>query len=158
MAHSTIGISIGTRTIGIAVISNNHLVDWQVKSFKGKMNQQKLYMISGALLSLIAQYDCTEAVFKLPDKPQSYINIIVLKKHLVKAFTRRTISLHFYCLSDIKSRIHPPIHNKQQLTTWAVAHYKELRFVHFKQKRSKTSYYSKLFEAVSVLHIHIHST
>lgn len=158
MAHTITGISIGTRTIGIAVISNGTLVDWQVKSFKGTMNQQKLHMISGAILKLIHRYDCTEAVFKLPNKAQSYISITMLKKHLMKALTRHNISLHFYYLCDIKSKIHPQICNKHQLTTWAVTHYTELRFIYLKQQRLRNPYYMKIFEAVIVLHIHIHGT
>jgi RNase H-fold protein (predicted Holliday junction resolvase) len=156
MAQSIIGISIGTRSIGIAVIRKGQLLDWQMKSFKGRMNQQKLYMISGAVLKLMREYNSSEVVFKMPDKSQAYTNIALLKKHLTKSLTAHKDSIYFYSLSDIKSSLDVSIRNKQRLLEWGASNYRQLKIVYLKELKNKNSYYIKLFEAVAVLHIHIH--
>jgi hypothetical protein len=156
MAQSIIGISIGTRSIGIALIRNGQLLDWQVKSFKGKMNQQKLYMISGAVLKLTREYHSAEVVFRMPDKSQIYTNITLLKKHLTKALTAHKVAIHFYSLADIKSALGPTVCNKQKLLEWGADTYRQLKVIYLKEQKNKNSYYIKIFEAVAVLHIHIH--
>ena len=158
MLQNMLGISIGTRSIGTAVIRKGHLLDWQVKSYKGKMNQQKLHMISGSVLKLFRNYCCNEVVIKVPDKAHTYGNIVLLKKHLTKYFNTRNIQIHYYTLSDIKASLQVPVGNKQDLLQWAVERYIELQIVYRKEMSNKNSYYIKLFEAVAVLHIHIYKT
>ena len=105
MLQNMLGISIGTRSIGIAVIRRGHLLDWQVKSFKGKMNQQKLYMISGAVLKLIRENSSKEVILKMPHKSHIYTNVELLKKHLTKSLATHKIPVHTYSLSDIKTAL-----------------------------------------------------
>lgn len=156
MDQSIIGISIGTRSIGIALIRERQLLDWQVKSFKGKMNQQKLYMISGAVLNLMRKYNSTEVVFKMPDRSQVYENVALLKKHLTKSLMSHNVVIYFYSLTDIKTALGVSIYNKQKLLEWGAGTYKQLKVTYVKELKNKNSYYIKLFEAVAVLHIHIH--
>lgn len=158
MPQNMLGISIGTRSVGIAVFRKGHLVEWQVKSFKGKMNEQKPYMISGAILKLVREYDCKEVVIRMPNKAHNYENVILLKKHLSKSLTNRRIPIYWYSLSDIKEGLDISICNKQELLDWTANNYTQLRLVYAKEKKNKNSYYVKLFEAVAALHIHIHRT
>lgn len=158
MPQNMLGISIGTRSVGIAIFRKKQLVDWQVKSFKGKMNEQKPYMISGAILKLLREYECNEVVLRVPNKAHCYKNIILLKKHLSKSIANRKIPIHCYSLVDIKKGLDVSIRNKKELLDWAVNRYIQLRFVYEKEQKNKNSYYIKLFEAVAVLHIHIHRT
>lgn len=155
MAQSIIGISLGTRTMGVAIMRNRHLLDWQIKTFKGVMNQQKLYMISGAILKLIKDYDAKEITIKMPHKADTHKNITTLNRHLTNILTAHNIAMHYYTLEDIKAAL--GVGNKQELLTWATnGKYKELRFVYAKEQTSKNSYHIKLFEAVAALHTHIH--
>ncbi len=157
MLQNTIGISIGTRTAGIVIVRGGHLIDWQVKSFKGKMNEQKLHMISGAIMKLLKEYDIKEVAMKIPHKAQSHTNVALLKKHLLKTIGSHNIPIHCYSLCDLKSSLHVSVSNKQELLEWGVGRFKELRFVYAKELKNKNSgYYIKIFEATAAVYIHIH--
>lgn len=158
MPQNIIGISLGTRTTGIVIVRGGHLIDWQVKSFKGKMNRQKLFMISGAVIKLLQEYDTTEIIMKIPDKAYSYTNVVSLKKHLEKVFASRKIPIHCYTLTDIKTSLGVSISNKEQLLDWGAKQFKELRRVYAIEQRNANPYYIKLFEALAAIFIHINST
>ncbi|OQP64753.1 hypothetical protein A3860_18515 [Niastella vici] len=156
MLGNSIGISIGTRSIGVAVFEKGHLLEWQVKSFKEKMSTEKLRMISDSVLKLMKDYGCTEVIFKTPYECQTYTNLAMLKKHLVKTLTTCNYSVHFYSISEIKAALGDSIKNKQKLIEWGARTYKQLGAAYEKERKIKNCYYTKLFEAVAVLHVHIH--
>ncbi len=156
MLGNSIGISIGTRSIGIAVFEKRRLEEWQIKSFKEKMSTGKLWMISDSVLKLMQDYGCTEVVFKTPNKCQTYTNVALLKKHLIKTLTEYNYSVYFYSISEIKTALGVSIKNKKKLLEWSVRTYKNLEKAYEKEQEIKNCYYIKLFEAVAVLHVHIH--
>lgn len=118
MLQGIIGISLGTRSIGIVVIRKGQLVNWQVKSFREKMNQQKLHMISGAVLKFIRENNSNTVILKMPHRDHTYATISLLKKHLLKSLITHGISVHVYSLSDIKAGLDISIFNKQDLLKW----------------------------------------
>ena len=52
-----LGISPGTKYLGIAVLRGPELRDWRVKAFKGRWSEGKLGKIEAVLASLVARYD-----------------------------------------------------------------------------------------------------
>lgn len=153
-----LGISLGSRSIGIALMRNGKLVDWQVKSFTDAMNEQKLHFIAGSLMKVVREHGVASVVLKLPLAYEVHINIVTLKKHLLKAFNAKDITVECCTLRDIKTALSKTVCNKQELATCMVALYPELRFVYLQEQKARNCYYLKLFEAVAALHIHIHRT
>ncbi len=151
---STLGISLGVRSLGIAVLRNGCLVDWQMKSFSDAMSQQKLHVITGTVLKIVKGYGVASVVLKLPLALDTHPTLIALKRHLLKALAARSIIVHCYTLADIKASLGVAVCNKQELAAAIVTLYPELRFVYHREKGLKNRYYIKLFEAVAVLSIH----
>lgn len=156
--HATLGISLGSRSIGIAVMRNERLIDWQIKSFADAMNEQKLHIITGSILKLIRDNDIASLVLKLPLSLELHANLVALKKHLLKTCAAKGIAVTCYTLSYIKAFVGERVCNKQDLATCMVTLYPELRFVYMKEQHARNSYYLKLFEAVAALHVYIHRT
>lgn len=158
LQHSILGISLGSRSIGIAVMRNERLIDWQIKSFADAMNEQKLHIITGSIVRLIRDNDIASLVLKLPLSLELHANLVALKKHLLKTCASKGIAVTSYTLSDIKALVGEGVCNKQELAACMVTQYPELRFVYMKEQHARNSYYLKLFEAVAVLHIHTRNT
>jgi len=156
--HAILGISLGSRSLGIAVMRNGKLLDWQVKSFAEAMAPQKLHMITGAVMRVVKEYDVGSVSIKLPVAFEMHTNLVALKRHLFKVLAAWSIPIHSYPLSDIKRALGDAVCNKEQLATCIATLYPELRFVYLKEQQARNPYYRKLFEAVAVLHIRITST
>jgi hypothetical protein len=156
MLGNSIGISIGTRSIGVAIFNKGDLEEWQIKSFKKRMSTEKLYKISDSVLKFIRDYECTEVVFKMPNKCKTHTNVSLLKEYLVKTLTEYNYSIYFYSISEIKASVGVPIKNKAKLLEWGVKTYKELSKTYKQEQKIKHGYHVKLFEAVAALHVHIH--
>ena len=54
--NTILGISPGTRFIGIAILADGKLVNWQVRSFPGEWSDEKLRVILAAIDTVIVRY------------------------------------------------------------------------------------------------------
>lgn len=64
-----LGISPGTRYVGYAVMIDGELVDWGLKSFKGKWSNKKKSQILSSIQAIVARYFLQK------------INVKVINKH-----------------------------------------------------------------------------
>ena len=155
MEHDiSLGISLGSRFLGLAIMHNQELIDWQVRSFSDAMSEQKIHMICGAILRIVTSYGITLIVLKEPLALDIHDNLLALKRHLLKLLNDRDIPVHCLSLAQIKERLQPGITNKQQLATCVTSLYPQLRFIYLKEQQIKNPYYLKIFEAVAALHVY----
>ncbi|MBS1503652.1 MAG: hypothetical protein JST32_16400 [Bacteroidetes bacterium] len=145
------GISIGTRTSGIAVLSKKGLLEWQTLSFKNSWSEEKADFIVRSYERYIKRNKVTVISIKIP--PASHVNaaMLMLMEKLVQMLTYHGCMVEYKTKQQLKELI-PEIHNTKQLINYATALYPVLAKNADKESANRNKYYHKMFEAVVVAH------
>ena len=152
MASKTIlGISPGTRVIGLAVIIKGELVEWRVKSFKDTWSTDKKSVILTVIERLIAHYDVSELALKKVDPLKSSRELDLLIRSIEKMTEKKRIRLTQFSLSQLEfDQRSGKRDGKKQLTEKLVEKHPELRKEYLRERNNRTEYYTKMFEAIAI--------
>jgi RNase H-fold protein (predicted Holliday junction resolvase) len=145
-SETTLGISIGTNTVGLVLVRYKTLVDWQVKTFHGEWSRNKEQIIVNTITKYIRQNHVTTIALKFPESSRSSMAIKSLIRLLQKHCSQKGIKVHSVGINVIKAVTETK--NKKELTVYLVRKYPELRTMYERQEKSKNDYYLKMFEAV----------
>jgi len=143
----TLGISPGTRIMGIAILKNSELIEWKIKTFKGRWSQVKQHCIITAIKKVIKQYGITEIAFKTPDPKRSSPELNRLIAAVKKLAVKNEIKVYSCSLSDLKCTYSKV--TKAELWEHIALQYPELFFEYQREQMNSNSYYEKIFEAVA---------
>jgi hypothetical protein len=147
-----LGISIGTRRNGIAIIVTGELKEAQIHTFNERWSKWKLAAIVAIFARYIQQYHIEQVVIK----PPKYSHYSLSLKHLLKAVDAYVKSkgclVEYMNLPQIKQH-EPEIRTKLHLRELVVSRYPILKQEFIKDSRNRQPYYVKLFEAVMVADI-----
>ncbi|MBS1631486.1 MAG: hypothetical protein JST10_02825 [Bacteroidetes bacterium] len=143
-----LGISPGTKSIGIALLKDGDLVDWKLKSFQPKWSEQKLHLLVQYISRYLSHADAV--AIKIPDELPTSHNYIQLVATLNVLLERNGIKAVYYMLSDLKKHhCANVVVTKETLSACIATKYPELVPKHSKEQTNKWGYYSKIFEAVA---------
>lgn len=148
-----LGISPGTRYTGFAVIKDMSLIDWRMKTFKGKWSTLKLRMIEATIKRHIEKYAINVIALKVPHPARSSRELELIIKVVKKVTNDCKIGYYPYCWEDIKS--YCPSENrytKNVLIDFVLNKYPEVRHVYQREKQNRWAYYIKIFEAIALAH------
>ncbi len=152
-AITRLGISIGTRTVGIAVAAYRELEEWQVKSFKDSWSKQKLIIICAEIKKLAISYKVKQVLIKLPETGSAAVSALV---HAIEILLQKlSVMVSILSLSDVKQGWGDNSINKKELVALVVRQYPFLERLYLREQAAKTMYYIKLFEAVALVSIPI---
>ena len=143
--ETTLGISIGTNTVGLVLVRYKTLVDWQVKTFHGEWSKNKEQIILNTLTKYIKQNCVTTIALKYPEPSRSSLALKSLIRLLQKHSAQNGIKVHSVGINIIKKVTDTK--NKKELTVYLVKKFPELRTMYERQEKSKNDYYIKMFEA-----------
>lgn len=144
-----LGISIGTRTVGIAITQHDKLIDWRVKTFTTRWSTEKRDAILKMLKEQICKYSITEIVLKVPSNIQALPNLVELVRSLTKMATMVCVSIRTYTVEDLKLR-YTSERGGKEIVFSAIGHkYPELYHEYKKVKSNRKAYYAKVFEAIA---------
>jgi Holliday junction resolvasome RuvABC endonuclease subunit len=148
---TTIGINLGTRYAGIAVIIGTELRDWRIRVIKGKTLIEKFQGLTPILSRLVDTYMPSTVVLKKshPSRTSATLHRLQLE---TKAFlNQRGIKVQEYTLNQLKMRLLPAEKvNKIKLSEFIVSQYPIL-FVQWQREISfKRPYHTAMFEAVAL--------
>ncbi len=151
--ETTLGVSPGTRFIGIALQVNGKLIDWKVQGFPGKWSEHKLKIIIHSLNQYMDRHAVTSVCIKIPDELPVSKPFIQLVGTLNVACERKGIKPMYYTLSNLKRQLCSDGEmNKAGFAECVVAKHPELLPEYHKEKsNSNNNYYVKIFEAVAAL-------
>jgi hypothetical protein len=151
MAGALLGISPGTRVIGLAVIIKGELVEWKVKSFKEKWSKEKCTAILSIISRLIEYYDVTTLSIKKIDPLKSSPQLDSLIVLIEKLAGHRRIAVRKFSLSDLDyANRSGKRDGKVKLTEHIVKKHPELKHEYFKEQNNRREYYIKMFEAIAI--------
>jgi hypothetical protein len=144
--ETVLGLSVGTQLMGLSLVRNDTLVDWQVKNFEGKWTKIKLKIILLSIERYIKQNAVTVVKLKVPESCRSSPAVKQLTYELVRLCERENVPVGTCTIADLK--LFYDVRNKRELMQTAVMQYPELTYMLTKANEVKRIYYAKMFEAV----------
>jgi len=154
-AHRVIlGISAGTRSIGLAVIRNGELVEWRVKTFKGEWSKDKLHYMLRKLDAICGYCAVTAIAMKKVDPAKGSRQLETLTARILKLAHKKRIPIVTYSLYDLHSVTDGKYRSaKKSISEHVLDTYPKLRREYLKERNNKREYYTKMFEAVLCAHV-----
>jgi len=148
---TTIGINLGSRYVGIAVIVDAELREWRLRILRGKTLIEKFQRLTSILARLVDSYSPNSVVLKKirPARSSPMLNHLQLE---AKAFLQQNaVTVHEYTLNQIKMRVIPGKQvNKTKLAEYIVAQYPILFEEWEREISSKRHYRTVVFEAIAL--------
>jgi RNase H-fold protein (predicted Holliday junction resolvase) len=146
-----LGISIGTRTSGIAILKSGRLVAWNTISFKNEWSERKAEKIVSKYDSYLKKHKVTLLVLKIPPLTHQSEALLSLLKKLQKIISYHGCMVEYKTKQEIKHAL-PEIRNTKQLMNHVVSLYPVLTPEYQQELANRNSYHAKMFEAVLVAH------
>jgi Holliday junction resolvasome RuvABC endonuclease subunit len=147
--HYTIGISLGTRSTGLAIIKNDSLVYWKTISFKQPWSNKKMQTILTKLTQYIDNHSLNVIGIKIPTRPYCSAELLKLSTGFQAVLTAKQRPYRMLTIHDLKK--HCFAHekrNKKALVEMIGNKYPELYLKYQKECTNKNVHYTKLFEAI----------
>lgn len=141
-----LGISLGTRVMGMAIFYKGDLLEWKVKSFKEHWSLAKQRHILTTLERFCNSYSVSVIKIKKLDPLRSskpldeLLRIFILQSELVG------IKVFVHSLSDLDY----DIKNKKQLSEKVSQRHPELMKKYLQARANRSEYYTKMFEAIAL--------
>ena len=142
-----LGISLGTRTIGMAMTINGELVDWYIKAFKGKWSEQKKELILDTVDRMRERYTITSFAIKVPSVLENHDPLKKLYTEINLLAQAKAIKTDTYTIQTLKDFCGADVSNKALLRKKVLQLFPELKNEFNKEMENKNAYYTKLFEA-----------
>ena len=154
MEHTvTLGLSVNTRMLGLAVISGNRLLDYQIQLRKDAWTPRKRELILASLQPWFASYTITNIALSTPYEKQTSTQTKELLEALTEHFSHKKVPVSSYHAKTLH-RFCKKIKTKKEGMKALAEMYPELSHYYRKEMTNKNKYYIKLFEAVGVAWIH----
>lgn len=148
-----LGVSPGTRYMGIAILCDRKLVKWKLCSFPKKWTPQKLKTIVSSFENYISKSNTKVIAIKVPDTlplSKAYIQLVGTINALCES---KNIKPVYYTLNDLKIRYcGTQSVNKEWLAQTITLQNPELEKYLNKKNDTGKLHYEKIFEAVAVCH------
>ncbi len=150
MAKETIlGISPGTRYVGLAILRDGALLDYMVKSYKGAWTDGKMQKAIKYLKTVLEGRTVHYIACKVPHEARSSERIILLISCIKELAKDYGIECFVYSIAELKGYFAGDIVNKSELAAHLTETYPELKVVQYSDDASTNEYYIRMFEAVA---------
>lgn len=152
--YTILGLSIGTKHIGIAVEDGKELIEWRVRRFRGKWSDDKLRVILRYLGKIITKHQVEAITVKIPETHYHTSAFAALKNGLTALAKKRKVPIYGYTIRDLKSWYRVQRNTfKEALMETILDIRPELNHEYLKEKKYRTGYYIRIFEAVATIHL-----
>lgn len=150
---SVLGISPGTRSIGLAVFSDNTLVHWQVKTFQKKWSEQKLKTILLALERITSRYVVSQVICKIIHPSLKGEGLVYTLEAIERFCRERHIDFVPCSLEDLLTVALPSgsVLSKELLADYLSLRYPELTQELSYERVNRHPHYMKMFEAIAAV-------
>ncbi len=137
---SILGISLGTRMVGVAVLCQGELVEWKVISFKGKWNIEKQNEIIDSIIEMLSEYTVLKIAMKKICPMRASLPLLQLERTFLDWCVRNYYRPKQFTIEQIRSFQENNSHKLEE----------ELNYEYNRQQQINTPYYAKVFEAVTL--------
>lgn len=143
------GISLGNRTTGIAVVHNKELLEYRTLTARGGKEDTR----GAVAVHYIRQYKIPTVVLKVPPASHLTEQLKAILRSLLKLVEYHGCMVRHTDTESIKRAV-PGIANKRDLIAFAAGNYAELLPLQDKELSNGKKYHEKMFEAVVIAHLH----
>ncbi len=144
-----LGISIGTRNVGVAVIKLRMLTDYRIRTFPGKWTPKKCDSIWDAVEVIIKRSQITDIAIKVPKPSHCSENIDELIRGISELCKWFKIRQHSFTTEEVKLLCTGTAKtNKGNIAIAIIDKYPELKD-HWHNGNSNKAYNAKLFEEIA---------
>ncbi|MGZ3814079.1 MAG: hypothetical protein ACXVJG_19210 [Mucilaginibacter sp.] len=148
-----LGISIGTRSSGIAILDNGELTAWNTLSFRNVWSERKADKIVAKYDAYLKKHKVTAVVLKIPPFTHHTEAILSLIKRIQEMVVYHGCMVEYTTKAEIKQAL-PEARNTKDLINHAATLYPILAVEQTQELANKNSYHDKMFEAVIVAHLY----
>ena len=143
-----IGISIGTRLIGLALIKHGSLVDWRMKVFKGSWSASKHARILNVLDEYMTTNNLSQIALKRPNRARTSEGLDQLTRSIIDLAQRKKIPIRTVSIEELKD-YYGSSTTKEDLISYILKKYPEAgRTTQMTKKNFK--YHIETIEAVAL--------
>ena len=146
-----IGISPGTRYMGVAVFCGPELLDWRVKNIEGKWSKEKMEKAMKVVSSFIEQYQPDVLSIKKLHPSRTSPNLNRLVGRIKELSKRKRLKVYRYSINDLEEFFYPEGRiNKRELAEIIASEYPVLSHELNREKAHRNPYHIRMFEAVAL--------
>jgi Holliday junction resolvasome RuvABC endonuclease subunit len=146
-----LGISPGTRVLGLAVIRDGELAEWRVKGFKETWSSEKHRNILSTIHKLCEYHGVRILSVKKIDPLRSSPQLDRLIRNLIKQAKRHGIKVIQYSLSDLDYNLRTgKKQTKDNISAQVAEKHQEVRNEYLRERNNRREYYTKMFEAIAM--------
>jgi len=150
-ANRILAINPGTRYLGLAVFVGPELMDWRIKTFKGKWSEEKIKRVTGILSELIGRYGPNILAIKRLHASRISENLLRLVSKIKEFAKCKKLKVYQYSIKEIESFfIEDEKLNKQNLIDAIANLYPILHHDLSKERSQKNAYYIRSLEAIAL--------
>ena len=148
-----LGISTNSRVVGIAILKDKVLVDFNVHYYKESWSGTKAFRIIGCLNQYDKRYSINNIAIAIPYEYYQNKETKALTKLIEKHYYKKKLLISAFTPEALNSLHQETKAKKKAMMECLLEYYPELSSLHKKELRNKRRYYFKLFEAVAVAHL-----
>lgn len=150
----TLGLSLNSRLVGLAVLQDETLVEYRVKQFKEHWNPEKLTRMLTAIADYINEFNVSDVAVLLPLRHYTNSETKTLLLKLPALCKGQHVAFFTYTTKNFTVFSQQGRAKKKALMQALSFLYPELSLARKRELTNKKQYYSKLFEAVAVATLH----
>jgi RNase H-fold protein (predicted Holliday junction resolvase) len=151
--QNTLGISLGTRLMGTAILYDGELNDFRVRTFYRAWNAKKRSAMIETIRKTVERYGITRIAVKTPKPAHCTQRINELVADIRALSERLHVKLCICTISCLKKQYKGnPMENKQELVQFIIRkypNYRQLAHLSTKERSNRSAYHVKLFEAIA---------
>lgn len=145
-----IGISIGSRKIGVAIITKTNIDCAKVWVFPGRWNEKKLYRILQRMHRKVKKFSVTSLSLKVPTPTHHTTGLKQLIVSIKGYCAKQNILVHMCTIQELKAHgISDGRKNKKVLVQALGDKYPQLHHIAQKELNNRNSHHTKMFEAIA---------
>lgn len=150
MAEAAIlGISPGTKYVGIAVLSQGELLESKVASFKGGWSQAKKEKISSHITSVVKKHKVVHVACKIHHASRTSCCVDSILESIKEIAADLELEYYTYTIEELKGLFKMHFQNKHVLSEHLTRRFPELLDIFYQERRNKNKYHYKMFEALA---------
>ena len=149
-----LGITPGTRYLGVAILHSSELQDWRTKTFRGKWSSLKKKNILATIERMIEQYQVTDISLKKFHPSRTSKNLDKLIIEIEELSKSKALRIYHYTIEEIKKSLSKETRiNKRRLSEMLAERNPELLTELIQEDKNRNSYYGRVLEAVAMAQI-----
>jgi len=147
---AVLGISIGTRKIGLAVMQKGQLLESKVAAFKGPWSDEKLASIMQCIQKCKEHFTASAIAMKIPNIAHHTDGLQTLITAIQHYCSTQKLKVQVYTITELKEALLSDRRKtKRALVAFIGEKYTELYKEYRKEYSNRNKHYTKMFEAIA---------